>query len=171
MAIYGAGSIWDGEDVQDDFFSDDCFTIGWNRQSGADLQSSLASLKIGDIIYLKSNQPGSRSIRVKGIGIVARSFIECIQNGEYPSGQITSWESFFIRVCWVIQDEFIIEIPEGEGRMTNIRAATFYEEPLPFVQQAIISRLARDAGRTVFPLSGDCPEPEPRTLDLKQTPG
>ncbi|MBX3743059.1 MAG: hypothetical protein KF712_18890 [Akkermansiaceae bacterium] len=169
MAIYGAGSKWDGEEVQDDFFSEDCFTIGWNRQSGADLQSSLASLKIGDIIYLKSNQPGSRSIRVKGIGIVARSFIECIQSGEYPSGQITSWESFFIRVCWVIQNEFIIEIPEDEGRMTNIRAATFYEEPLPFVQQAIVSRLAQAAGRTVFPLSGEGPEPEPRALNLTRT--
>ena len=164
MAIYGAGSIWDEEEVQDDFFFGDCFTIGWNRQAGADLQSSLAGLKIGDIIYLKSNQPGSRTIRVKGIGIVARSFIECIQNGEYPTGPITSWESFFIRVHWIIRDEFVIEIPQGEGRMTNIRAATFYEEPLPFVQQAIVARLAQAAGGTMFPLSGDGPEPEPRTL-------
>jgi hypothetical protein len=166
MAIYGAASTRDKEDVQDEFFSDDRFTIGWNREAGADLQSCLASLKIGDIIYLKSNQAGSRTIRVKGIGIVARSFIECIQNGEYQTGPITSSESFFIRVHWVIQNEFVIEIPEGEGRMTNIRVAAFYEEPLPFVQQAIVARLAKAAGSTMFPLDGEGPEPEPRTLNL-----
>jgi len=169
MAVYGAGASWDGEDVRDDFFHDDCFTIGWNRLAGSDLQSSLASLKIGDIIYLKSNQPGSRTIRVKGVGIVVRSFIECVQNGEYPSGQITSWESFFIRVSWIIQEEFMISIPADQGRMTNIRAATFYEEPLPFVQQEIVSRIVHATGRKLFPLNGDEPQPG-RSLDLNQAP-
>jgi len=141
MAIYGAGSVWDEEEVREDFFANGTFVIGWNRITGSDLQSSLASLKIGDIIYLKSNRPGSRSIRVKGIGIISRSFIECLQSGEYPEGTIEDWQSFFIRVSWIIQEEFIIDIPEDFGRMTNIRAATFYEEALPFVQSVIVQRI------------------------------
>jgi len=83
MAIYGAGSVWDGEEVCDQFFAEGCFIVGWDRLTGSDLQSSLASLKIGDIIYLKANRPGSRTLRVKGVGIVSRSFIECLQMGDY----------------------------------------------------------------------------------------
>lgn len=98
-------------------------------------------MKAGDIIYLKSNQPGSRTIRVKGIGIVIQSFVECIQSGQYPAGSILDWESFFIGVHWMVENEFFIEIPENVGRMTNIRAATFYEEPLPFVQLRIIEAI------------------------------
>ncbi|MCX6896186.1 MAG: hypothetical protein NTZ16_11950 [Verrucomicrobia bacterium] len=143
MAIYGAGSNWDGTEMCSDFFTRGLFIIGWDRASGRDLQSSLASLKIGDIIYLKAAPPGSRKLRIKGIGIVTRSFVECIQRGEYGNVLPSNWQSFFIRVEWIIQKEFSINIPPNEGRLTNIRAATFYEEPLPFVQEQIVSRVTR----------------------------
>jgi hypothetical protein len=144
MAIYGAGSNWDGKEMCNDFFALRQFIIGWDRQKGRDLQASLAALKIGDIIYLKASSPGSRKLRIKGIGIVTRSFVECVQNGEYDGKIIADFESFFISVEWIIQEEFVIQIPPDEGRLTNIRAATFYEEPLPFVQVKIVERIARD---------------------------
>jgi hypothetical protein len=147
MAIFGAGSKWDEEEVSEQFFADGNFIIGWDREHAGDLQSSLASLKIGDIIYLKANRPGSRHLRIKGIGIVKKSFIECLQSGEYPDGAIDDWHSFFIRVDWLIQEEFHLDIPEDIGRMTNIRAATFYEEPLPLVQAAIVERIVGFANR------------------------
>ncbi len=34
-----------------------------------------------------------------------------------------------------------INIPEEEGKLTNVRAAKIYEEYLPLVQQAIIDRV------------------------------
>lgn len=141
MAIYGAGSTWNSEEVGERFFKEQRFIVGWNRETGADLQASLAGLKIGDIVYLKSNRPGSRTIRVKGIGFVTKSFIECVQAGDYPQGSIDDWESFFVGVKWVVREEFQIVIPEDVGRLTNIRAATFYEEPLPFVQNLILDRI------------------------------
>jgi len=141
MAIFGAGSNWDGKEVSEDFFRWGKFTIGWNEATGRDLYSVLASLKIGDIIYLKANRPGSRQLRVKGIGLVTKHFIQCLQDDEYQ-GDFSSWESFFINVAWILRDEFILTIPSDEGRLTNIRAATFYEEPLPFVQSKILDKIA-----------------------------
>ncbi|MGN6179424.1 MAG: hypothetical protein ACTHNW_09600 [Mucilaginibacter sp.] len=46
-----------------------------------------------------------------------------------------------IKVHWIIKEEFFIVIPPNEGKLTNIRAATFYEESLPFVQTAIIDKI------------------------------
>jgi len=100
-------------------------------------------IKVGDIIYLKSNRPGSRDIRVKGIGFVTKSFIQCLQDGEYGNKDISDWNSFFIKIKWISQIEFKIEIPTDEGRLTNIRAATFYEEYLPYVQNKILETIIK----------------------------
>ena len=54
------------------------------------IYEAVSLLKVGDILYLKANQPGSRT---------------------------------------------------NEGKLTNIRAATFYEENLPFVQTRILEKL------------------------------
>ena len=75
MAIFGFGSNWSRIDVREAFFAEEKIIIGWNDETAIDVYSLVSSLKIGDIIYLKSNQPGSRTIKVKGIGIITRSFI------------------------------------------------------------------------------------------------
>lgn len=75
MAIYGVGSIWDGQELASSFFQSETFKLGWDEKSAEDLYSFLASLKAGDILYLKANRPGSRTIRIKGIGFVKESFI------------------------------------------------------------------------------------------------
>ena len=100
----------------------------------------MASLKVGDILYIKANQPGSRTILVKGVGIVTRNLIGCITAGEIH-GNVSDWETPFVHVAWIDQEEFLVTIPEDEGKLTNIRAATIYEEYLPFVQEAVISRI------------------------------
>ncbi len=64
--------------MKDDFFYDDNFVIGWDYNHAKDLYDAVSLLKAGDIVYLKANQVGSQSIRVKGIGIVTKSFIHCI---------------------------------------------------------------------------------------------
>jgi hypothetical protein len=141
MAIYGAGSNWDGDEMKDEFFQQDKFEIGWNYESARDLYHAISGLKVGDIVYLKSNQSGSRSIRVKGIGVVTGTLADCLitkgvmeQTAEEPMRK-------YVKVWWIVKDEFHIHIPETEGKLTNVRAATFYEEYLPYVQKAIINRL------------------------------
>jgi len=99
---------------------------------------AVAALKVGDIIYLKANAPGSRNVRVKGIGIVTKNFKTSLIDEELILSDFKPWESLAIKVTWVVKDEFRITIPGSEGKLTNIRAATFYEENLPFVQNEII---------------------------------
>ena len=141
MAIFGAGSNWDGVEMKNDFFQNENFVIGWDYDNAKDLYDAVSLLKAGDIVYLKANQVGSRTIRVKGIGIVTQSFIHCLIEKGLTKENIADWNSFFIRVKWIVKDEFHIQIPDSEGKLTNVRAATFYEEYLPFVQTEIINQL------------------------------
>jgi len=141
MAIFGAGSNWDGTEMKNDFFDNENFVIGWDYDNAKDLYDAVSLLKAGDIIYLKANPVGSRSIRVKGIGVVTQSFIHCLIEKGLTKEKIEDWNSFFIKVKWIVKDEFHIIIPKSEGKLTNVRAATFYEEYLPFVQIDIINKL------------------------------
>jgi len=140
MAIFGAGSKWDDEELKQTFFNDEKFIIGWNEASAKDLYEAVSHFKVGDIVYLKSNRPGSREIRVKGIGVVTKSVIQCVTDNEYRDN-ISDWNGFFVRVRWICTEEFRIIIPDAEGKLTNVRAATVYEEHLPMVQNLIIDRL------------------------------
>jgi hypothetical protein len=141
MAIYGVGSNWSGEELRERFFTDGRFILGWNEESAMDLYSFVASLKVGDILYIKSNQPGARTIRVKGVGIVTKNLLNCMSSGVALHAAISDWESLSVEVAWIHREEFHVHIPENEGKLTNIRAATIYEEYLPFVQEAIIARI------------------------------
>ncbi len=142
MAIFGVGSTKDGGiELKDEFFRDENFKIGWSYDEGKDLFEAASLLKAGDIIYIKSNAPGSRNIRVKGIGVVKTTFIHSLIDSDTGIQTLLDYHSFYIPVKWIITDEFHIEIPDDEGRLTASRASTFYEEYLPFVQNQIIDRL------------------------------
>jgi len=141
MAIYGAGSTWDNDEQCDQFFASGRFTLGWNHASAEDLYSFIASLKAGDLIYLKANRPGSNSIRVKGIGFVKSPLLSCMLAANLNLATITDWQSLYVEVEWVVRTEFLIEIPGDTGKLTNVRAATVYEEHLPYVQDKILRAL------------------------------
>lgn len=142
MAIFGAGSKWDDDkELKERFFDEEKFILGWNEKSAKDLYEAVSHLKVGDIIYLKANRPGSRNIRVKGIGVVTKSVIQCINDKEYGNKEVSDWNSLFVKIRWVCKDEFHINIPDNEGKLTNVRAATFYEEYLPFVQSKILDKI------------------------------
>lgn len=139
MAIYGAGSNWDGDELKEDFFSNENYIIGWDIGNANDLYSMVSTFKVGDIIYLKANKPGSFDIRVKGIGLVKSSLIEVLfKKGENLSKVRNNFE---LPVEWIVKDEFFITIPKTIGKLTNIRAATLYEEFLPYVQNEILNKI------------------------------
>lgn len=142
MAIFGAGSKWKTDELKKDFFNEEKFIIGWNEANAKDLYEVVSQLKVGDIIYLKGVSPRHiRNIEVKGIGIVTKSFIQCLLSGEYGETDISDWNSFFIKVKWLIKDCYKIIIPEENGKLTNVRPATFYEEYLPYVQKNILDKI------------------------------
>lgn len=139
MAIYGAGSNWDGDELKEEFFKNKNYLIGWDIKDANDLYAMISTFKVGDIIYLKANKPGSFDIRVKGIGLVKSSLIEVLfKNGENLSKVRNNFE---LPVEWIIKEEFYINIPNSIGKLTNIRAATLYEEHLPFVQNEILDKI------------------------------
>jgi len=140
MAIFGAGSVWKKEE-KENFFQNKHYIIGWDYETADDLYEAVSQLKVGDIIYLKSNQPGSRKLRIKGIGIVKTSFLQCFMKNNLKANEVKDWNSFFVDVEWIIKKEFSIEIPAENGRLTNVRAATFYPEYSPFVQQKILEEI------------------------------
>ncbi|KFI20451.1 hypothetical protein IB75_03020 [Nitrosococcus oceani C-27] len=104
-----------------------------SRKIGFFPKENLSSAGIND-------RPGSRSIRVKGIGIVKRSLMSCMLAGELEDNA-SNWNSLFVHVEWLVKKEFKVEIEPDHGRLTNIRAATVYEEYLPQLQECIITRL------------------------------
>ena len=131
MAIYGIGANWDGYDMTDDFISNNQIEIGWSKSDAEDLYNLLASFKVGDIVFIKSNQPGSLDVTVKAIGIVCKSVINSNQNRNQNT----------VGVIWKNKVPFKLQIPTNTGKLTNIRAATIYEEFHPYVQNEIIKRL------------------------------
>lgn len=141
MAIFGAGSKWDDQyEQKEDFFKNNNYEIGWDYQPAKDLYASIASFKTGDIIYLKGSAPGSRSIKVKGIGIVIKPLGEKLFESNLVDGKLTQ-ANLSLDVCWIYKEEFHINIPSNEGKLTNVRAATIYEEFLPFVQREILDKI------------------------------
>ncbi|MGK4568144.1 hypothetical protein [Flavobacterium sp. 3HN19-14] len=139
MAIFGAGSKWEDDEMKDDFFKDENFVIGWNIKDAEDLYSLVSSMKIGDIIYLKANRPGSFDLRIKGIGVVKDSLLNVLFEKE--ENLSLRKNNFELPVKWIYQTEFKISIPQNIGKLTNIRAATLYEEYLPFVQKEILEKM------------------------------
>ena len=82
--------MWDKDELKNNFFKNEKFTIGWDEKHAKDLYEVMSQLKVGDIIYLKSVSPAHiRNIKVKGIGIVTKSFIQCLQNEEYKDIDIS----------------------------------------------------------------------------------
>jgi hypothetical protein len=139
MAIFGAGSKWDEDEMKDEFFKNENFVIGWNIKNAEDLYSQISSIKIGDIIYLKANRPGSLDIRVKGIGIVKNSFIGVLFEKQQTLS--STKKHFELPVKWIYKTEFHINIPKDTGKLTNVRAATLYEEYLPYAQNQILDKI------------------------------
>jgi len=126
MAIYAVGAFYD-EDISGKFIENDVAGIGWSESDAPELHQFIKSLKISDIIYIKSFSPSSPDIIVKGIGIVT--------NGE-------SVECNFLEVGrnikWIVTELFRIPKPKEKN---NVRANTMYEEFHPDVQDAIINKI------------------------------
>ena len=53
MAIYAVGAYYDG-DVSDDFIANNIAGPGWSINDAPELHQFVRSLKVGDIIYIKS---------------------------------------------------------------------------------------------------------------------
>lgn len=123
MAIFGIGAFYD-RDVSQDFVKENLVGIGWDVTDAPELHRFIISLKVGDIVYIKSYPPSSQDIIVKAIGIIiddnimANNLVSCGRN-----------------VRWLYTQEFRIPKPQEKN---NVRANTLYEEFHPEVQRIIL---------------------------------
>lgn len=141
MAIFGAGSNWDGDELKDDFIANEYYVVGWEYQHAKVLFDTVALLKAGDIVYLKAKRGGSRTIRVKAIGVVKTSFVHSLIEDKLSFDKLSDGNGLFINIKWIVIEEFRVVIPDKEVKLTNIRSATIYEEHLPSVQKEILQKL------------------------------
>ena len=127
MAIYAVGAYYDG-DVSDDFIANNIAGPGWNISDAPELHQFVRSLKVGDIIYIKSFSPTSPDIIVKAIGVITDD--QVITNSQVVSAGRN--------VKWVVKKSFRIPKPTEKN---NVRLNTMYEEFHPSVQSQILSKL------------------------------
>jgi hypothetical protein len=127
MAIFAIGAYYDG-DVSDDFISNNIAGPGWSKTDAPELHQFINSLKVGDIVYIKSASPSSKDIIVKAIGVVADDVL-------VTSSSVVSAGR---NIKWIITDGFRIPKPKEKN---NVRMNTMYEEFHPEVQKAILNKL------------------------------
>lgn len=129
MAIFGIGANFDNQDVSDVFISYSFIGIGWGIESAPDLHEFIKSLKVGDIIYIKSFSP--TNFKVKGIGLIVDSEI---LNEETSDGNLTIGRN----VLWCCKEKFELQKPNGKN---NVRNNSIYEEFDPKVQSVILEKI------------------------------
>ena len=139
--MFGAGSMWGDDEKIEDFFNDSNFVLGWNYENAIDLYMLISSVKVGDILYIKSKSPRFSKITIKAIGIVTESLSYTLINAPKRCESVKEGGGLSIGVKWVIKTPFEIVIEEFSGKLTSIRTSSFYEEFLPSVQNTIIEHL------------------------------
>jgi hypothetical protein len=126
MAIYGVGAFY-GEDVSSEFIEAGIAGIGWSSTDAPDLHQFMRSLKVGDIVYIKSQRPGS-DLSVKAIGLITTD--------EVPD--LPELAKCARKVRWISTETFTVPVSPQKN---NVRNNTLYEEFHPNVQMAILDRI------------------------------
>lgn len=127
MAIYAIGAYYD-HDVSSDFIENGIAGPGWKIDEAPELHQFVRSLKVGDIVYIKSASPSSPDIIVKGIGVIIDDRV-VLDSSVVAAGR---------NVKWLVTESFRISKPVEKN---NVRLNTMYEEFHPAVQFAILEKL------------------------------
>lgn len=133
MAIYGGGAFYD-EDVSSQFIAAGIAGIGWSRDDAPDLHQFMRSLKVGDIVYLKAQRPGS-DLSVKAIGLVTTD----------EASEVPGLAACARTVRWISTEPFTVAVARQKN---NVRNNTLYEEHHPEVQTAILARICGQEPRS-----------------------
>jgi len=129
MAIYGIGAHF-GEDCSQAFVDKKVVGVGWEKETAPALLEMVKSLKVGDIVYIKSFSPSSPNIQIKAIGIIIDAeLVESVDIIEFGRN-----------VRWLNTLKF--EVPKPKEK-NNVRSNTMYEEFNPEIQKEILKKILR----------------------------
>lgn len=131
MAIFGIGAYYD-EDVSAQFIQHSIAGPGWDELKAPELFQYVASLKVGDIVYIKSCHPSSKDIHIKGIGFVADH--KLLTDTKDTNHLVSAGR----RINWINTEKFTIPKPQEKN---NVRLNTMYEEFHPEVQKIIMGKV------------------------------
>ena len=131
MAIFGIGASFDKEDVSQTFIKANIVGVGHGVKDAPELHQFIRTLKVGDVVYIKSFSPKSRYIFVKAIGVIMNDKV--IEKGIVSCGR---------NVKWVETQAFRIPKPDEAN---NVRNNSLYEEFHPEVQRMILKCLCRES--------------------------
>ena len=73
MAVWGIGAYYKGSvpaDKTTEFLKEGYAYIGWDENEASALYRMFDSIKLGDIVYIKSFVPRTKQLHIKAIGIV-----------------------------------------------------------------------------------------------------
>ena len=94
MSVWGIGAYYN-EDKASDFISNGVACLGWARKDAQPLHSMLSSIKIGDIIYIKSFVTQKKQLIVKAIGIVTSEACDKPNKTNLGCGVCVKWKENF----------------------------------------------------------------------------
>jgi len=142
VAIYGLGAYYD-KDISSYFVQSGFACIGWAKEDAPALHRLISSIKVGDIIYLKSFSP-SKGLTIKAVGVVCY-FDEVIKERR-ELGEAC------IPVEWIWTGQYVFGFVPDKN---NVYSNTLYEEFNPEVQKAVLKLLLDKLSSTNKPSTGE----------------
>ena len=103
MAVWGIGAYYKGSSAADktaEFLKDGCVYIGWDETEASALYRMFDSIKLGDIIYIKSFVPKTKQLHIKAIGIVTNTEKE--KSNSLGTGISVRWKQGFIPITLTV---------------------------------------------------------------------
>lgn len=135
MAVWGIGAYYKGSnpaDKTDMFISDGLAYIGWDEMDASALFCMFDSVKLGDIVYIKSFAPRLKKLHIKAIGIVE-------DTRKYKSHNLGTG----IRVKWKLNFKPVIIDVTPEIYRNNVFNNTLYEEFNSSIIQLLVDELIK----------------------------
>lgn len=119
MAVWGIGAYYkdtNPRNKENDFIRNGYAYIGWGKNEAPSVHKMFDSVKVGDIIYIKSFVPRTKSLKIKAIGIVTDNEKQVSTLG---TGIQVKWKSSFNPITVVLAPE---------EYKNNVFNNTLYEE-------------------------------------------
>lgn len=135
MSIFGMGSMYGStEEKLPEFISKGHAFIGYTPEEAPALHQILKSIKISDIVFIKSFN-GAHGLFIKAVGIVTGNEVLKDPYSGLGYGVPVKW----IWVC--SENDPQKKLGKLEDKMDNMRGGTLYEEFGPEVQKVVLDLL------------------------------
>lgn len=136
MAVWGIGAYYNDSKVKDkaqDFLRNNFAYIGWKEPEAPAIYQMLRSIKVGDMIYIKSFSPKTKTLHIKALGIVIDNKLQYSE--DLGTGVAVKWKDEFTEV---------IEISiTPEMYRNNIYNNSLYEEYDKRIIQKLIEEIMK----------------------------